>query len=62
MYFEGAKKQACNNAENALCYRTAILKQSLPKDVPYFINKQFWMSAFDEATFKKILDVNPRQS
>ena len=62
MYLEGAKKQACNNAENALCYRTTTLKQSLPMDVPHFINKQLWISAFDNATSKKILDVNLPQS
>ena len=33
---------------------TSILKEKLLKDVPYFIKEQPWMSAYDEATLKKI--------
>ena len=34
-------------------FRTAILKENLPMDVPYFIHGHLWMSASDEATLKK---------
>ena len=34
-------------------FRKANLKKIFPMDVPYFIKEHFWMSAFDEATFKK---------
>ena len=44
-------------------FRTAILKENLPMDVYYFIKEHLWMSAFDEATLKKVLvEVNPSQS
>ena len=44
-------------------FRTAILKENLLIDVPCYIEEHLWMSAFDEATFKKILlDVTPPQS
>ena len=33
-------------------FRTAILKENLSKDAPYFVKEQFWMSASDEATLK----------
>ena len=55
--------KANNYAEYKLCRcfsrnfpkisRTAILKENLT-DVPYFVKEHFWMSAFDEATPKKI--------
>ena len=35
-------------------FRTAILKENLPKNVPYFIKKHRWMSASNEATLKKV--------
>ena len=35
--------------------RTAILKEKLPMNVPYFIKEKLWMSASDEATVKKII-------
>ena len=34
-------------------FRTAILKEKLLMDVPYFIKEQLWMNASDEATLKK---------
>ena len=36
-------------------FRTAILKENPPMDVPYFINRHLWMSASDEATLKEKL-------
>ena len=35
-------------------FRTAILKENLSMDVPYFIKEHLWMSAFDEPTLKKL--------
>ena len=35
-------------------FRTAILKENLTMDVPYLIKEHLWMSAFEEATLKKI--------
>ena len=57
--------KAHNYAEYELCcqcfsrnfpklFRKAILKENLPIDVPYFIKEHLCMSAFDEATLKKI--------
>ena len=44
-------------------FGTAILKENLLKNVPFFIEEHLWMSVFNEATFKKkLLDVNPPQS
>ena len=44
-------------------FRTVILKENLPMDVPYFIKEHLWMSASDEATLQKYLvEVNPPQS
>ena len=34
--------------------RTTLLKEHLSMDLPYFIKEYLWMSAFDEATLKKI--------
>ena len=36
-------------------FRTTILKENLPMDVPYFIKRHLWMRASDEATLKIIL-------
>ena len=55
--------KALNYAEYELChwcfsrnfpeiFRTAILKENLLMDVPYFVN--LWMSASDKARFKKM--------
>ena len=57
--------KALNYAEYELChwcfsrnfpkiFRTAILKENLLLDVPYFLNKHLWMSASDKARFKKM--------
>ena len=63
-----------NYAEHTLCgwcfsrnfpkiFGTAILKENLLMNVPFFIEEHLWMSVFNEATFKKkLLDVNPPQS
>ena len=42
-------------------FRTTSLKENLTIDVPCFIKEHLQMSAFDEATFKKSLDVKPPQ-
>ena len=66
--------KAHNYAEYELChwcfsrnfskiFRTSILKENIPIDVPYFIKEQHWTSACNEATIKKTLvEVNPPQS
>ena len=43
-------------------FRTVILKENLPVDVPYFIKEHLWSSASDEALFNIFLvRVNPPQ-
>ena len=43
-------------------FRTAILKEKLPMDIPYFIKEHLWMSVSDEATQKYLVEVNPPRS
>ena len=43
-------------------FRTAILNEKLPMDIPYFIKEDLWMSVSDEATQKYLVEVNPPRS
>ena len=43
-------------------FTTPILKETVPRYVPYFIKEHLWMSAFDKETLKILVEVNPPQS